>query len=349
MLPFSFEASTSFLARMKAPSWPVRPTALPPAWLISSTTSLFTWPPSTISTPSMVSASVILMPWTNSPFLPSRVSTLSICGPPPCTTTGFMPTSFNSTTSRAKLAFSSSSVIALPPNFTTMVLPWKRWMCGSASARIRAFSSACGLWLKGGFICAAFYKHKGAGVVGRLPRMLRKKNLLDRNLLALRRGLLGQRQLEHAVLELRLGFRLVDFLRQREAAHHLAVHALGVEHALVLGRFLLALDLGLEGHLIAVDADVDIFLLHSRQLCAHHVGAVLLGHVHLGARQLHPAAVAPGFECQRPHEEALEQFVQVIEWVESRHICHVLVSFPEWLCRSRDCLAGFQGPGKLYR
>ncbi len=50
---------------MKAPSWPVRPTALPPAWLMSSTTSLFTWPPSTISTTSMVSASVTRMPCTN--------------------------------------------------------------------------------------------------------------------------------------------------------------------------------------------------------------------------------------------------------------------------------------------
>jgi hypothetical protein len=52
----------------------------------------------------------------------------SICGPPPCTTTGFMPTSLRSTTSRANALFSASSVMALPPNFTTMLLPWKRWM-----------------------------------------------------------------------------------------------------------------------------------------------------------------------------------------------------------------------------
>jgi hypothetical protein len=99
MRPFSFEERTILRARMKAPSWPVRPTALPPAWLTSSTTSLFTWPPSTISTTSMVSASVTRMPCTNSPFLPSRASSSSICGPPPCTTTGFMPTSLSSTTS----------------------------------------------------------------------------------------------------------------------------------------------------------------------------------------------------------------------------------------------------------
>ena len=77
---------------------------------------------------SIVSASVTRMPCTNSPFLPTRFSRSSICGPPPCTMTGFMPTSFSSTTSRAKLSFSFSSVIALPPYFTTMVLPWKRWM-----------------------------------------------------------------------------------------------------------------------------------------------------------------------------------------------------------------------------
>ena len=108
---------------MNAPSLPVSPTALPPAWLIRVTISLFTVPPRTISTTSMVSASVTRMPCTNSPFLPRRLSTLSICGPPPCTTTGFMPTSLSSTTSCAKLFCSAGSVIALPPYFTTIVLP----------------------------------------------------------------------------------------------------------------------------------------------------------------------------------------------------------------------------------
>ena len=71
----------------------------------------------------MVSRSVTRMPWTNSPFLPSRASISSICGPPPCTTTGFMPTTLSSATSCAKLALSASSVMALPPYLTTMVLP----------------------------------------------------------------------------------------------------------------------------------------------------------------------------------------------------------------------------------
>jgi hypothetical protein len=97
----------------------------------------------------MVSASVTRMPWTNSPFLPTRASAVSICGPPPCTTTGFMPTSLSSTTSCAKFAFSSSSAIALPPNLMTMVLPWKRWMWGKASARMRAFFACTGVGVGG--------------------------------------------------------------------------------------------------------------------------------------------------------------------------------------------------------
>ena len=83
---------------------PVRPTALPPAWLMGSRRPLFTWPPSTISTTSMVSSSVTRMPWMNSPFLPTRVSMFSICGPPPLHHHHVHAvTSFNSTTSREAL------------------------------------------------------------------------------------------------------------------------------------------------------------------------------------------------------------------------------------------------------
>jgi hypothetical protein len=88
------------------------------------TMSCCTSPASTHSTTSMVSASVTRMPWMNSPFLPRRLSACSICGPPPWTTTGLMPTSLSSTTSSAKSACSSGSVIALPPYLITMVLPW---------------------------------------------------------------------------------------------------------------------------------------------------------------------------------------------------------------------------------
>src|ERR671936_2241795 len=45
-------------------------------------------------------------------------------GPPPCTTTGFIPTYLSSTTSRAKSSVSSGSVIAAPPYLITTVRPW---------------------------------------------------------------------------------------------------------------------------------------------------------------------------------------------------------------------------------
>ena len=46
------------------------------------------------------------MPCTNCPSCRAARASVSICGPPPCTTTGFMPTSLSSTTSRAKSALS---------------------------------------------------------------------------------------------------------------------------------------------------------------------------------------------------------------------------------------------------
>ena len=92
------------------------------------TISLLTRPPSTISTTSIVSESVTRMPSTNRVSLPMRSSSLPICGPPPCTTTGFTPTSFIRTMSRAKPALRASPSIAAPPYLMTMVLPWNRWM-----------------------------------------------------------------------------------------------------------------------------------------------------------------------------------------------------------------------------
>ena len=47
-----------------------------------------------------------------------------IWGPPPCTTTGLKPAKRRKATSSAKAALRASSVMALPPYFTTMVRPW---------------------------------------------------------------------------------------------------------------------------------------------------------------------------------------------------------------------------------
>ena len=118
----------SFLARISCPSLPVTPKDLPPALLIRLTISLLMVAPSTISTTSMVLLSVTRMPSTNLDSMDSFSSRLPICGPPPWTTTGLIPTAFMSTISRAKLSFKRSSTMALPPYLTTTVLPAKRWI-----------------------------------------------------------------------------------------------------------------------------------------------------------------------------------------------------------------------------
>src|SRR5665213_4167464 len=59
-----------------------------------------------------------------------------IAGPPPCTTTGFMPTYLSSTTSRANSSRSSGSSIAAPPYLITTVEPWNSRMYGSASSSV---------------------------------------------------------------------------------------------------------------------------------------------------------------------------------------------------------------------
>src|SRR3989338_4941755 len=125
--------TVSFLARISCASLPVRPMALPPCWLIRLTMLLLTWPPRTISTTSMVAVSVTRMPSTKWLSMLRRLSRSPICGPPPWTTTGLMPTAFISTMSRAKPCLSSSLSMALPPYLITSVLPTKRRIYGSAS------------------------------------------------------------------------------------------------------------------------------------------------------------------------------------------------------------------------
>ena len=65
----------------------------------------------------------------------------SICGPPPWTITGCMPTYLSSATSCANASFSSSFSMACPPYLMTSTLPAKRRMYGSASSSSSAFST----------------------------------------------------------------------------------------------------------------------------------------------------------------------------------------------------------------
>ena len=56
-------------------------------------------------------------------FTSSFLSMALICGPPPWTTTGLMPTCFSSAMSLPNIAARCSSPMAWPPYFTTMVAP----------------------------------------------------------------------------------------------------------------------------------------------------------------------------------------------------------------------------------
>ena len=126
--------------RIRPASSPESPTAYEPCRLTDATISRLTLPTSAIRTMSTVSSSVTRRPSTNSGSLPSRRMRSVICGPPPCTTTGFMPTSRMSTTSVANSSASAASSIAWPPYLMTTVWPENSRMYGSASARIVAFA-----------------------------------------------------------------------------------------------------------------------------------------------------------------------------------------------------------------
>ena len=86
------------------PSLPHSPMALPPAALMKPTICLLIEPASTISTISTVFASVMRKPAANSDLMPSFLSMASICGPPPCTTTGLIAVCSSRTMSLRKVA-----------------------------------------------------------------------------------------------------------------------------------------------------------------------------------------------------------------------------------------------------
>ena len=71
----------------------------------------------------MASGLVTRRPPRNSEVMPSRESIEEICGPPPWTTTGWMPHRFMNTMSWAKARLRFSSIIALPPYLITTILP----------------------------------------------------------------------------------------------------------------------------------------------------------------------------------------------------------------------------------
>ena len=107
----------------KLASFPDSPTARPPWAFIAWTIRLLTRPDRTISTTSIVLASVTRLPCTNSDAICNLSSIALIIGPPPCTMTGLIPTCRISTTSRAKVSMAASLPIAWPPSLMTTIAP----------------------------------------------------------------------------------------------------------------------------------------------------------------------------------------------------------------------------------
>ena len=106
----------AFSTVIRPASLPDRPTprtsASAPARVIQLAISLLTAPDSTISAISIVASSVTRSPSMKVDFTPARFSIEEICGPPPWTTTGWMPSSFSSTMSEANTLAVSASPIA---------------------------------------------------------------------------------------------------------------------------------------------------------------------------------------------------------------------------------------------
>mmetsp|Transcript_5916 Transcript_5916/g.25141 ORF Transcript_5916/g.25141 Transcript_5916/m.25141 type:complete len:235 (-) Transcript_5916:398-1102(-) len=97
--PTKPHSGSRIFPRSVFPSLPHTPTARPPAQLMSDTSDLFTLPTNTISTISIVSASVTRRPFLNTGSMPTFVSHWLISGPPPCTKMGRMPTVLSNTRS----------------------------------------------------------------------------------------------------------------------------------------------------------------------------------------------------------------------------------------------------------
>src|SRR5579859_3078166 len=145
---------------------------------------------------------------------------------------------------------------------------------------------------------------------------------LHRNLAGAGRLLLGQRQLQHAVLERRLGLLGVYARGQRHAAHVAAVAVLLVMHGalLTLAVLFLAVHLALDHKLIALHGDVDVFRLHAGHRRLHDQVFVVLGDVD---RHRHAAAVLAAADPAWAHPGVFEEPVH-------RHAqrLHVAVRIP---------------------
>jgi len=117
----------------------------------------------------------------------------------------------------------------------------------------------------------------------------------------------------------------VDLAAEREAAELPAVVTLAVDDVLAFLLLGLALDLGAERYLVAVDLDGDVLLLHAGELRLDAVGLVVLGDVELdgglGGQLLQPAAQPRETEQALEIAERLEAG-QFLERIGAGDVCH---------------------------
>ena len=134
----------TFRAWMSVASFPVNPTALPPCRLMKETISLFTVPPRTISTISIVSASVTPGDRERRQGLPQPLHHLVDLGASSVDDDGMHADRVQKDDVEANDSLSAGSVMAEPPYLMTIVFPRRRGCRGglrsgpSLSQRARA-------------------------------------------------------------------------------------------------------------------------------------------------------------------------------------------------------------------
>src|SRR5207302_9758186 len=187
------------------PSLPLSPTACPPSRMIIDTIALFVRPARTISTTSIVSASVTRSPWTNFDSFPRRSRTRVISGPPPWTSTGWMPAPLRRTRSCTSVPPPLASS-TLPPNLTPTVFPCQAFTYRRPCAITAPCSATAPVTISGKLpgIFLDILLREIAGPDGRFPaphaEIHRHLHVLPRQMLA---GLLEALRPAHAGAALR--------------------------------------------------------------------------------------------------------------------------------------------------
>src|ERR1019366_241466 len=157
-----------------------------------------------------------------------------------------------------------------------------------------------------------------------------RRRLLDRDRTRGSAFALGQRQLQHPVVELGDDALAVDLVGEREAPRGAAVVRLLDEKAAGCLLFLFLPHLGADRNEIAVDRDADVFLLRSRNLGADLIVLVVLGDVDADVRRR-------GFgQRHRPREASEQLGKEIVEAVETSQGIHEKISFSSsWISSGR--------------